>query len=331
MRISARTVMVGLVAALVLAPVAPGPAVQAHAHVTRAPAGGDGIWHPGPGLRWQYQLTSNDRYAATGGINVELCVPNAAGTRVCPDVFDFDLYLSPDLAGGRTDVPNKVAVDAVHAKGARAICYIDAGAIEKDRPDAGRFTAWENDPAHLGRKGKLVGGPVDGYADERWLNIDNELGQRDFVVSVMAARMDACVAAGFDGIEFDLVESYEHPTSETTFVTSADAQLAFNRALAAAARDRGLAAGLKNDVQQAGELVDAFDFAVNESCLIQKECGELVDSFGAVGKAVFHVEYDEEWRKGAGTICAKSAALRFATIRKKSSETLSDLPYIPCV
>ncbi len=48
--------------------------------------------------------------------------------------------------------------------------------------------------------------------------------------------------------------------------------------------------GLKNDLDQVAELVDWFDWALNEECHQFEEC-DLLEPFVAAGRAVFGVEY----------------------------------------
>lgn len=64
----------------------------------------------------------------------------------------------------------------------------------------------------------------------------------------------------------------------------------FNEALARIAHDRGLAAGLKNDLGQITELLPFFDFAIKEQCFQYSECDAL-DLFVRAGKPVFQVGY----------------------------------------
>jgi hypothetical protein len=68
--------------------------------------------------------------------------------------------------------------------------------------------------------------------------------------------------------------------------------------------------GLKNDLEQVGQLVGDFDFAVNESCVDLGEC-ELLRPFVAAG-AVLHVEYDLPTH----AFCDVTASLGFSSIRK---------------
>ena len=125
---------------------------------------------------------------------------------------------------------------------------------------------------------------MDGWEDERWLDIR----ARGSLLQLMAARVDACADKGFDAVEFDNVDGY---TNETGFPLTAWHQLNYNRGLAALAHERGLSAALKNDVDQIGQLVASFDFAINEECLVYEEC-DAYEPFVKEGKAVFNIEYE---------------------------------------
>jgi glycosyl hydrolase family 114 len=94
-------------------------------------------WTPTVGARWQYQLEARPgRYDATGGINVDICVrPFGGGACVSPEVYDIDLYIDTRISGDGVFVPNTAAVDAIHARGRHAICYVSAGTVETFRPD----------------------------------------------------------------------------------------------------------------------------------------------------------------------------------------------------
>ena len=97
-----------------------------------------------------------------------------------------------------------------------------------------------------------------------------------------------CRAKGFDAVEPDQMDGY---TNDTGFDLTAAHQLAFNRMIAELAHDRGMAVGLKNDLEQIPELVGDVDFAVNEQCAEFDECA-LYKPFIKADKAVFHVEYN---------------------------------------
>ncbi len=200
---------------------------------------------------------------------------------VAAAVYDLDLF--------ETD-PGVVA--ALHAQGRKVICYMSAGSWENWRPDA------VNVPP------MVLGKALDGWPDERWLDIRH----RDVLGPLIEARLDMCASKGFDGVDFDNVDGY---TNSTGFPLTGADQLAFNRFLADAAHARGLAVGLKNDLDQVADLVDYFDFAINEQCFQYKTC-DLLKPFIHANKAVFHVEY----KLATTEFCPRALALGFSSIRK---------------
>jgi hypothetical protein len=287
-----------------------------------APASADaGLWRPPLQSRWQYQLQGNPKYAATGGVNVDICVtPQTGGACVRPAVFDIDLYADGDVVGNNTTL-NTAAVKAVHARGAKAICYVDAGSIEDYRPDYKQFVDW-----HKSHGNSLLGKPYsEEFPNERWANVNNDKGQRDFLLKMMEARVDKCVQAGFDGVEFDVVNAHEEGKSVTGWTVSPATQLVYNRALADLAHRKGLSVALKNDLSQAAQLVSSFDYAVNEQCFQYDECGEL-DVFIKAGKPVFQVEYET----APASFCAKANKAGINAIKKAVDYSLKDTPYKPC-
>jgi hypothetical protein len=198
------------------------------------------------------------------------------------DVFDLDLFDTP---------PSSVA--ALHARGRRVVCYVNAGAWEQWRPDAGRYPR------------SLLGRELEGWPGERWLDIR----RIDLLAPVLHARMDACRRKGFDGVEFDNVDGY---ANRTGFPLTPAHQLRFDRWLAAEARSRGLAVGLKNDLEQVRELEPSFDFAINESCWTWREC-ELLRPFRQAGKAVLVIEYAAT----RAEFCPTVKALGYVGMRKR--------------
>jgi hypothetical protein len=198
------------------------------------------------------------------------------------EMYDVDLF----------DVPAPT-LSRLHADGRVVICYFSAGSREDWRDDADAFP-----PTALGR-------PLDGWPGERWVDV-RDPGVRD----VMRARLDLAAARGCDGVEPDNVDAY---TNGSGFpLTSAD-QLDYNRFLAREAHARGLSVGLKNDVDQVADLVDDFDWALNEECFAYDECDTLRPFIDA-GKAVFSVEYGG--RSLADRVCPRANALDFDTLIK---------------
>jgi hypothetical protein len=261
-------------------------------------------WHPAVDSRWQYQLQGVSGFASTGGINTTISVvPYTGGAAVSPKVFDFDLYTDESVAGNNTTL-NTAAVNAVHARGAGAICYISAGTWEKWRADANQFPA-------------SVQGAKNGWPGERWLDIR----KTSVLLPIMEARVQKCREAGFDGIEFDNVDGY---SNHTGFPLTTQDQLTYDEALANLAHENGLTAALKNDVEQVPTLASYFDYAVNEQCQQYNECGNYDTHFTAAGKAVFQVEYKLSLAK----FCTKANAANRNAILKNFD--LFDKPYTPC-
>jgi len=189
------------------------------------------------------------------------------------EIYDFDLF----------DVPDAV-IEELHASDRKLLCYFSAGSYEQWRPDAGDFP-----DAALGKK-------LDGWAGERWLDV-----RHPAVFEIMTARLDRARERGCDGVEPDNVDGY---TNGTGFDLTAEDQLAFNRQLANAAHDRGLAIALKNSGDQAAALEPYFDLELNEECHRYDECDQLAP-FVAAGKPVLNAEYpDSDDLSGAEALAA---------------------------
>lgn len=201
------------------------------------------------------------------------------------ELYDIDLF---DTSTNR--------IANLQAAGHRVICYFSAGSYEEWRDDAGRFAV------------AVLGEPLDGWAGERWLDIRSPA-----IRDIMLTRLDLARDKGCDGVEPDNVDGYSNATG---FALTADDQLAYNRFLAAAAHDRGLGIGLKNDLGQVDLLVDDFDFAVNEQCFEFAEC-DLLAPFVAQGKPVLHAEYQRRFVEDAqqrSVLCADSRKRQFSTL-----------------
>ncbi|MEU3660207.1 endo alpha-1,4 polygalactosaminidase [Streptomyces sp. NPDC032940] len=205
--------------------------------------------------------------------------------RVDPSA-DVPVYDIDGFENGAADVAR------LHRAGRKVICYVNVGAWESFRPDRDDFPR------------DVLGAP-NGWQGERWLDIRRISVLRP----IMERRFDMCRDKGFDAVEPDLVEGFGN---ETGFPLTARDQLAYNRMIAEIAHERGLSVGLKNDLPQIPQLVDDFDFAVNEECAQYGEC-ERLTPFVAAGKAVFHVEYAEP----TGRFCPQSRRLGLSSMQKK--------------
>ncbi|WP_406434991.1 endo alpha-1,4 polygalactosaminidase [Streptomyces sp. NBC_00631] len=221
------------------------------------------------------------RWQPRPGVSWQWQLSGRVDTSVKASVYDIDGFDQ-----------SKATVATLHGKGRRTICYISTGAYEDWRPDAKKFPA-----SVLGRG--------NGWEGERWLDIR----RTDVLKPLMAARFDMCRKKGFDAVEPDNMDGYKNRTG---FPLTAADQLRYNRLIARLAHDRGLAVGLKNDLDQIPQLVRDFDFAVNEQCAQYGECDDL-KPFIKADKAVFHVEYELP----ASEFCGRSRKLRLSSLEKK--------------
>jgi endo-alpha-1,4-polygalactosaminidase (GH114 family) len=284
-------------------------------------------WQPPADARWQYQLESSSRrLASSGGIKVDICEKPVSGGRcVRPDVFDIDLYVDGQVSGNNHTI-DRAAVDAIHDRGAHAICYVSAGDAERFRPDYHRYVRFDRRIHH-----RLIGKPFSSrFPNEFWLNIKNARGQREFILRRVEARTEKCARAGFDGVEYDVVDAYAQGHRITGWRITAHNQLVFNKALARIAHRNGLSVALKNDLGQVPRLEPNFDYAIDEQCFEYHECTNSpapgYKAFTRAGKAVFQVEYQIPPRR----FCDDAARLGMSSIKKAGDFSLRARPWRPC-
>ena len=249
--------------------------------VTDAPTTGEGpAADPDPNAP---PVTEGDWWRPGITTTWQLQLTGTLGAGVDADLIDIDLFDAP-----------QASLDQLHGDGRKVICYFSAGSGEDWRPDHADFA-----PGALGK-------PLDGWPGEVWLDVGDPS-----VWAVMRGRLDRAVAAGCDGVDPDNMDGW---TQDSGHVITATDQLAYNRWIANQAHIRGLTVGLKNGGEQVPELVDYFDFELNEQCHEYDECEQLAP-FTAQSKPVFNVEYpgDEAAAQAlAGTLCpaAQTAQLR---------------------
>ncbi len=219
---------------------------------------------------WVPAPGSEWQWQLTGSLDLDVDVP----------IYDVDF-----------ETTSAADVAALKQKDRRVICYLSAGSWEDFRGDADAFPE------------TVLGKEMSGWPDERWLDIRRV----DLLLPIMAGRMDTCAAKGFDAVEPDNVDGYRN---DSGFPLTAEDQLAYNRAIAGLAHERGLSVGLKNDLDQIPHLAGAFDFAVNEECVRYSECDRYAP-FTEAGKAVLHVEYE-----GSLGFCNQSAGLGLSSMLK---------------
>ncbi len=212
-------------------------------------------------------------------------IQGAVNTSYDVDIYDIDLFDS-----------SVALIQQLQQSGKKVICYFSAGSYEEWRFDADQF-----EPGDLGN-------PLDGWPGERWLDV-----RSNTVHTIMKNRLDLAALKGCDGVEPDNVDGY---TNDSGFNLTAEDQLFFNRLIANESHLRKLSIGLKNDLDQIEELVDYYDFAVNEQCEVYSECDALTP-FISKGKPVLHVEYDPIYINSEAqrdTLCNEMINRQFSTL-----------------
>jgi hypothetical protein len=208
----------------------------------------------------------------------------ALKTNVAATIYDIDLF----------DV-SSATISQLKGAGHKVVCYFSAGSSEDWRSDFSRFNSADKGQA------------MDEWPGERWIDVRSQN-----VRLIMAARLDLAKSKGCDGVEPDNVDGY---TNSTGFPLTAQNQIDYNRFLAEEAHRRGLAIGLKNDVDQLAALEPYFDFAVNEQCHQYNECSGYA-VFTSKNKPVLNAEYAAKYRNNTrGARDAMCAAARQLNMR----------------
>jgi hypothetical protein len=200
-------------------------------------------------------------------------------------LLNVDMY---DVDGFNTDAS---LITAMHAKNIHAVCYVSLGTYEDWRADAASFPT-----ATLG-----LG---NGWPGEKWLDVR----QISKLSPVMKARFQMCKDKGFDAVEPDNIDGYANVTG---FPLTAADQLAYNEWIATTVHSMGMSVALKNDLDQVGDLVSHYDFALNEQCFEFGECDKLTP-FITANKAVFEVEYTLT----TAQFCTQANAMDFNSLKK---------------
>ena len=201
-------------------------------------------------------------------------------------IYDIDLFDS-----------NRTLIKKLKDDGKKVICYFSAGSYENWRSDKDDFPK------------TLLGKIMDGWEDEKWLDISNE-----GLIPIMRARLDLAVEKGCDGVEPDNMDGY---INDTGFNLNATHQLAYNKFIANEAHKRGLSVGLKNDLEQVIELEPYYDFSVDEQCYEYNECNKLTP-FIEANKPVLHAEYAQKYIDNDNgerdNLCSTTTNLKFQTL-----------------
>lgn len=221
-----------------------------------------------------------DWYQPAPGVSWQWQLEGDINTSHDANIYDIDLVETPSSV-----------ITKLHREGRKVICYFSAGSWEEYREDANDFPA------------AIVGSTMEGWPDEKWLDVS----RYEEFANVIEARLDLAVSKKCDGVEPDNVDGY---ANDTGFELTAKDQLAYNKWLAREAHARQLAIALKNDLEQIEELVDDFDFAINEQCFEYEECAALLP-FIERDKAVLGVEYELNTEE----FCAEARELGFSWLK----------------
>jgi hypothetical protein len=227
-------------------------------------------------LTWQWQLL--------GTVDTNLNV----------DMYDIDLF----------DVPI-VTIQELKNQGKKIVCYFSAGSYEGWRPDWSQFFDFITGQEYNGNEPPFAG-QMSGW-DERWLDIRHV----ELLRPIMTSRIELAISKGCDAVEPDNVDAYTNGEETNVPLTYGD-QLAYNKMLAEVAHELGISIGLKNDVEQLDDLVDHFDWALNEQCFQYNECSGY-EAFVNQDKAVFGVEYQGD----PSNFCPKAKDMGLSWLMKR--------------
>lgn len=202
------------------------------------------LWRPTAGTTWQIEL-----------------LYTLNDTSIDVEVYDIDMFNNDaDL------------ISTLQKNGHKVICYFSAGSWEDWRPDADQFNSSD------------LGGTLDGWPNEKWLNISSE-GVR----SIMKTRLDMAQNKSCDGVDPDNVDGYSNP--ENGLGLTQQDSINYVNFLAAEAHSRNMSIGLKNAGEIIDSVLDSMEWSVNEQCVQNDNECYLFVPFTAANKPVFHIEY----------------------------------------
>lgn len=147
-----------------------------------------------------------------------------------------------------------------------------------------------------------------------WKNLDKWPWEKRLDISkykdfsnIILKRLDLAKEKWCDWVDPDNVDWYNNVT---WFELTYEDQLEYNKFLSLEAHKRWLSIWLKNDLLQINDLVDYFDFAINESCYSNNECYYL-NKFIENNKPVFGIEY----KKNLKDFCYEAIKSKFSFVK----------------
>ena len=225
----------------------------------------------------------------------QLAVPIKVNPDTSIKIYDIEMF----------ENEKNSAVETLHSKGYKVICYVDVGSWENWRDDKSDFPA------------SILGASYSGFPDERWLDIRDVFKANGKLATILTKRFDRAKAMGCDAIEPDNMDGYDKTAHESSgFPLTAQDQKDFNLWVADQVHFRGMRVGLKNDINQAQDpsFIESFDFVVSEQCFQYNECSYFA-GFLKANKPVFEAEYGLALQK----FCPKAKTSRISAIKKRNS------------
>ena len=229
----------------------------------------------------------------------QLAVPVKINSDKNITIYDIDMF----------DNETSGAVEILHSKGYKVICYLDVGSWEDWRDDAADFPK------------SILGSKYSGFPDERWLDIrdvnpeKSQTGTK--LADILIKRFNRAASMGCDAIEPDNMDGYDTTAHESTgFPLTYEDQIYFNLWVAEQVHYLHMGVGLKNNINQAHDerIYTSFDFVVSEQCFQYNECGYFSD-FLKLNKPVFEAEY----KLALSKFCPQAKNLRISAIKKRTS------------
>ncbi|KAK0701542.1 glycoside hydrolase superfamily [Apiosordaria backusii] len=209
------------------------------------------VWQPAVNTSWQIILNSK--------LDID---PNNPAVEPDVEVYDIDMFVHQ----------NTRVIESLHKLGKKVICYFSAGSYEPNRPDSSRFPKED------------IGSVLDGWPDEKWINISSPA-----IRDIMAGRIDIASRMGCDAVDPDNVDGFQNENGLN--LTPRDS-VDFMTFLADESHKRKMAIGLKNAGDIVKTILPRMQFAVNEECAEFKAC-KIFSPFVEAGKPVFHIEYPD--------------------------------------
>lgn len=233
---------------------------------TLPPTANGTVWQPAINSTWQIVLEEPIRISSENRT-----------TDPDVEIFDIDLFSN-----------SNETIRLLKGLDKKVVCYFSAGSFEPYRPDSFQFQQ------------SVLGKPLDGWDDEKWIDI-----RSDNVRNIMVERIRLAKEKGCDAVDPDNVDAYVRRFIADRFyrqilifpqnndngldLTQEDT-IDFVQFLANVTSSHGLAIGLKNAGEVLANLTSVVHFSVNEQCVEYKECESFAPMVEA-GKAVFHIEY----------------------------------------